>query len=259
MVSSLEETDIDCLTFSKNEPIHQKGIAIICPTSSLTTEKNNAYILSKNPRLDFAKALNHLQKEIGFLTWQTESFVHTSAQIEENVVIEKVCFIGANTLIKANTVIHRGTKIGMNCKIGSGSNIGGDGFGFERDDRSKLHRFIHLGGVVIGDNVEIGALNSIACGTLSNTIIEDGVKTDNLVHIAHNCLIGENTIITACAEISGGAIIGCDTWIDPNSSIIQKVNIGKNCFIGIGSVVTKDVAPNESVAGKPARRIKSEK
>ena len=108
----------------------------------------------------------------------------------------------------------------------------------------ELLRFIHLGGVKIGNEVEIGALNSIARGTLNDTIIENGVKTDNLVHIAHNCYIGCNSLITACVELSGGVIVGKNVWIGPNSSVLEKIKIGDNAFIGIGSVVTKDVDTN---------------
>ena len=255
MISPLNQTELGCLTYSNRKEIDAENISIICNASDITSQNGNAYILSENPRLDFIRALHYLHNEIGFLSWQEESFIHATAQIGENVVIEKGCYIGENSTIDANTVIHKGTQIGNNCNIGSGTNIGSDGFGFERDENNKLHRFIHLGNVFIGDNVEIGALNSIARGTLNNTIIKDGVKTDNLVHIAHNCVIGKNTIITACAEISGGVVVGNNTWIGPNSSILQKISIGENSFVGIGAVVTKDVASNESVAGNPARRI----
>ena len=110
-------------------------------------------------------------------------------------MIEKGCYVGENSTIDANTVIHKRNPNWNNCNIGSGTDIGSDGFGFERDMNNTLHRFIHLGNVIIGDNVEIGALNSIARGTLNNTIIKDGVKTDNLVHIAHNCVIGKNMLL----------------------------------------------------------------
>lgn len=255
MISPLDQAELGCLTYSNRKKIDAENISIICNASDITSENGNAYILSENPRLDFIRALQYLQSEIGFVTWQEETFIHATAQIGKNVVIEKGCYIGENSTIDANTVIHKGTQIGNNCNIGSGTNIGSDGFGFERDENNKLHRFIHLGNVIIGDNVEIGALNSIVRGTLNNTIIKDGVKTDNLVHIAHNCVIGKNTIITACAEISGGVVVGNNTWIGPNSSILQKISIGENSFVGIGAVVTKDVTSNESVAGNPARRI----
>ena len=110
--------------------------------------------------------------------------------------------------------------------------------------------------MIIGDNVEIGALNSSARGTLSDTVIQDHVKTDNLVHIAHNCSVGASCLIAACAELSGGVVLAEKVWVGPNSTFLQKVKVGTNSFVGLGSVVTKDIPNNVMVAGSPARRIR---
>ncbi len=255
-ICSLNDTENYCLTFSKNQHVDEKKITVICDETQIGNKNENGYILSNDPRYDFVRALSYLKMENGFAKWDTESIIHPTTSIGKNVVIESGCSIGSNTVIEANTVIHEGTRIGMNCLIRSGANIGGDGFGFVRDQTGRLLRFIHLGGVKIGNEVEIGALNSIARGTLNDTIIENGVKTDNLVHIAHNCHIGCNSLITACVELSGGVIVGKNVWIGPNSSVLEKIKIGDNAFIGIGSVVTKDVDTSMAVAGNPSRRIK---
>lgn len=131
--------------------------------------------------------------------------------------------------------------------------IGEDGFGFVRDDDGTPLRMPHLGTVVIGDRVEIGSLNTICRATLGQTVVENDVKTDDHVHIAHNCIIRSGALITACAELSGGVIVGRNAWIGPNSSVIQKVEIGENSFVGIGSNVTKPVQRDATVAGNPAR------
>ena len=119
-----------------------------------------------------------------------------------------------------------------------------------------LARFPHLGNVQIGNDVEIGALNSICRGALGNTIIGSGVKTDNLVHIAHNCVIGKNSILTACTELSGGVVIGENVWMGPNCSIKEKIEIGSNSLVGIGSVVRKNVGTNCIVAGSSAKLLR---
>jgi UDP-3-O-[3-hydroxymyristoyl] glucosamine N-acyltransferase len=106
--------------------------------------------------------------------------------------------------------------------------------------------------VVIHKNTSIGQ----NCIIRSNTVIGAGVKTDNLVHIAHNCNIGKNCILTACTELSGGVFLGENVWVGPNSSIKEKVLIGMNSLIGIGSVVRKNVDENSVVSGSPARFIK---
>ena len=110
--------------------------------------------------------------------------------------------------------------------------------------------------MVIENNVEIGALNSVCLGSLGNTTIGAGVKTDNLVHIGHNCTIGDNTILTASSELSGGVTLGANVWIGPNSSIMEKVSIASNSMVGIGSVVRKNVAKGIIVAGNPAKKIR---
>ena len=115
---------------------------------------------------------------------------------------------------------------------------------------------MHLGGVDIGENVEIGAVNSVVRGALGNTVIQDYVKTDNLVHIAHNCFIGKGSLLTACAEISGSVTLGKNVWLGPNCSLNNKISIGDKSFIGLGAVVTKNIPPNEVWAGNPARFIK---
>ena len=103
----------------------------------------------------------------------------------------------------------------------------------------------------------MGSNNTIARGTINNTIIEDHVKIDDNVHIAHNCCISKNTIITACVEISGSVKVGKNCWIGPNSSIIQKINIGNNCTIGIGAILTKDVKDNSKIMGLNSIDLKS--
>jgi UDP-3-O-[3-hydroxymyristoyl] glucosamine N-acyltransferase len=140
--------------------------------------------------------------------------------------------------------------------IKSGTIIGQKGFNFEYDETGTPIPFTHFGQVIIGDNVELGALNTLVQGTLSNTVISDYVKTDDHVHIAHNVEIGFGTLIAACAEISGSVKIGSRTWLAPNCSIMDHIAIGNNVIVGLGSVVTKSVPDNVVVAGSPARKIR---
>lgn len=244
------------LSFTKDlSNVKSKTVLVVPIDANLKSLDTLGYLLSNNPRLDFIRVLSYLEEFIGFATYDFPSEIHPTAKIGENVVIESGCKIAEGVVIEHNVVIHSGTRIGKNSRIRSCSSIGGDGFGFERIEGGMPLRFPHLGRVVIGENVEIGALNSIAKGTLSDTEIYDYVKTDNLVHIAHNCIIGKNTIITACAQFSGGVIVDENVWIGPNSSIMQKIKIGNNALVGLGAVVTKDVAAGTTVAGNPARAL----
>lgn len=213
-------------------------------------------LISLNPRFDFIRALEIINYHIGFQIDDTKPVIHSSVKIGKNVDIENGVSIGSNTVIESNVVIMSGTHIGKNCLIRSNSSIGGDGFGYERHSDGRPVKFIHLGGIIIGNNVEIGSNTCIAKGTLGNTIIEDNVKVDNLVHIAHNCIIRDGAFIIACSSISGGVEIGRNAWIAPNATIIQKIKVGDDAIVGLGSVVMKNVESSCIIATNPARVIR---
>ena len=159
-------------------------------------------------------------------------------QIGSNVSIGDNVLIGSNTVIHSNVTIESNVKIGANCVFFSGSRIGTDGFGYAPDDDGSWAKIPQTGGVIIEDNVHIGANTTIDCGAIDNTIIKTGVKIDNLVHIAHNCVIGENTIIAAMAGFAGsckigkGCMIGGGAGIGPNISIADRSVITARTVIG---------------------------
>ncbi len=171
-------------------------------------------------------------------------------------VIGDNVIIGDNTEIRHHVVIGDNTVIGNNCLVKSHTVIGEEGFGFERDENGVPIRIPHLGRVVIGNNVEIGALNTVMRGTLDDTIVADNVKTDDHVHIGHNVYIGRGCVITACAEISGSAKIGEMTSLGPNCSVMNGISIGSNCIVGLGTVVTKSLPNDVVAAGCPARVLR---
>lgn len=257
-ISSFDNAKKSDITFTKELNKNISGLAIVTKMPSDDVEiKDMGVLIADNPRLTFIKILDFLVRDIGFATWDEAPVIDSTASIGNNVVIENGCVIGANSIIEHNVVLHSGTRIGKHCRIRSCSSIGGDGFGFERLEDGSPLRFPHLGGVIIGDNVEIGSCTAIARGTLSDTIIEDNVKVDNLVHIAHNCWVKNGAFIIACAELSGGVVIGQNAWIAPNSCTHQKISIGDHSLVGLGAVVTKNVPENTVVAGNPAKRIRS--
>lgn len=212
-------------------------------------------LISDNPRLMFAKILNFLDEEIGFLMSQESPMVDPSARIGLHTVLGRGVRIGANSVVHNFVVIGDGVQVGENCIIKSGAIIGEDGFGFERDELGLPLRLLHLGSVRIGNNVEIGSLTTVCRGTLADTIILDHAKIDDHVHIAHNCKIGMGAMVVACAEVSGGVVLGDRSWVGPNASIIQKRTIGDDALIGIGANVVRDVAAGTTVAGNPAKPL----
>ena len=253
-IATLDNEIPNALVFCKHKPERIGQRVIIVPQGlQWKGECDGLLIFSPNPRLSFIRALDWLIDAIGIASYDFDAEIHPSARLGENVVVERGCRIAENVVIEHNVVIHSGTVIGKNSRIRACSCVGGDGFGFERDENGVPLRFPHLGGVTVGQNVEIGALNSIVRGTLADTLIEDFVKTDNLVHIAHNCHIKSGALITACAELSGGVTVGRNAWIGPNCSVIQKVSVGDAALVGIGSNVITDVEPSSVTAGNPSR------
>ena len=238
---------------------------VLCPEGSAGFAASCIEV--DNPRRAFAVALTKffaVPRETGIAA---TAVVAPDVKIGRNVSIGDHCRIGAGCEIGDDTEIrHRVTiaarvRIGARCVIKSGAVIGEEGFGFEKDDEGSNLRIPHVGGVTIGDDVEIGC-NTVVCGgTLEPTTIEDHVKIDDLVFIAHNCTIGRNTLIIACAEVSGSAQLGEGVWIGPNATILNKIKLGKRAFIGAHAVVVRDCDENTIYAGVPAKalRLRTEK
>lgn len=155
------------------------------------------------------------------------------------------------TAVVNGCVTFRGTVT-----VGALSVLGEQGFGLEPDSTGRYLRIPHVGGVQIGDDVEIGALVAIARGTVDDTVIDDGVRIDDKVFIAHNAHIGKNTLVIAQAEISGSVHIGDGCTIGPGAVIREHVTIGDGTLIGLGAVVVKDVPAHVVVAGNPARILR---
>lgn len=227
-------------------------------------KNNNAVLITENPRLQYAiflqtilnrtasqkvrQVFNHIEVGADFYCGQ-------ATHIAPNVYIGNNVHVGHRCTIMSGAVINDGVYIGDDVIIREYAVVGGYGFGFERDACGNPIRLPHIGGVVIGDFVEVGALSTIASGTIEPTVIEAYVKIDDHVHIAHNCKIGRACIITACTEISGSVEIGEKTWLGPNCSVINGIKIGSGCLIGIGAVVKKSTQNNQVVSGNPAKRM----
>lgn len=160
------------------------------------------------------------------------------------------------TGIHPSAVINDCVELGKNIRIGPNSTIGFDGFGFEPDKDGAYHRFPHVGKVIIGDNVEIGANTCIDRGALGDTIIGEGTKIDNLVHVAHNVRIGKNCMIIALTCLGGGVVIEDGAYVGIGAGIRNQIIIGEKAFIGMGAVVVKDVAPGVTVIGNPAKPMR---
>jgi UDP-3-O-[3-hydroxymyristoyl] glucosamine N-acyltransferase len=170
--------------------------------------------------------------------------------IMANVTIADDCTIGDHTVIKPGVTLMEGSVIGHHGIIHPGSVIGSDGFGFAQN--SGIHeKLVHTGHVSIGNHVEIGACNTIDRGTLGVTRLGNGVKTDNLVHIAHNVKIGDNTLVVAQVGIAGSTRVGKNVIIAGKAGISGHLTIGDSVIVGPYAGVSKDVPANQIVSGIP--------
>lgn len=170
--------------------------------------------------------------------------------------------IGVNTVIGDDVVIQSNVSIGSNCRIGNGvtikagTTIGHSGFGHFYNEQNQLIEFPHIGGVIIEDDVELGCNNNVSCGSIHPTILKNRVKTGDLVHVAHNAIIGPDSLLAPCCSVSGRAVIGSRCFIGANSSVRDGVYIGDDVIIGMKSAVIKDCMESGTYAGVPAKRIK---
>ncbi|MEC7310091.1 UDP-3-O-(3-hydroxymyristoyl)glucosamine N-acyltransferase [Vibrio crassostreae] len=212
-------------------------------------------VIVKNPQEEIIKIISYITSSVGFKKRYKDSVIPGSVTIGKNVVIEDDVEIGEGTVIEHNVVIHSGTRIGKNCLIRTHSSIGGGGFNYVTTE-TGLTKLPDLGGVDIGDDVEIGSNTCIVKGLINDTVIKQGVKIDNLVHIAHDCFIDEGAFIIASAEVSGYVSIGKRSRIAPGSVVKQRVKIGDDVVVGMGAVVFKNIADGLVVVGNPAKPLR---
>ena len=283
-LASLRNASLKELTFFTSK----KDIQLLQNTKAkgcLIDKKNSKFlntdckfIIVENPYLAFAHLSNlfyntnisngliskkvNIHNEVSFSNnIQIDSFciIKQKTKIEKNVIIYGNSVIGPNVEIGKNTIIYSNntisnTIIGNNTLIQSGCVIGDRGFGFTPNEKIEL---FHVGNVIIGNNVQIGSNTTIDRALLDSTIIEDKVRIDNLVHVAHGVKIGEGTIIAAQVGIAGSSTLGNNCLIGGQVGISGHLKIGNNVTIAAKSGVTKHINDQSVIAGFPAIDIKS--
>ncbi len=190
------------------------------------------------------------------VTLMSNAEIGDHAKIYGNVYIGENVKIGSNTVIQSGAIIQDDCEIGADCKIYSGVIIGGDGFGFAPNSENNYSKVIHIGNVVIEDHVEIGANTTIDRGTLGSTRIKKGAKLDNLIQIAHNVEVGENTVMAAQTGVAGSTKIGKNCMIGGQVGIVGHLSIADGVKIaaqsGIGTTIKEE---NSIWQGSPAFQI----
>jgi UDP-3-O-[3-hydroxymyristoyl] glucosamine N-acyltransferase len=187
------------------------------------------------------------------------SYIGDNVIIGDNVKIFSQVSLGNNVVINRDTVLYSGVKIYDDCVIGknviihAGSVIGSDGFGFVPQKDNTFKKIPQIGNVIIEDDVEVGANTTIDRATLGSTLVKSGAKLDNLIQIAHNAEVGNNTVIAAQAGISGSTRIGNNVMIGGQVGMVDHIQIADGVKIGAQSGVTKSIKiPGSMVVGSPA-------
>lgn len=282
-LSKIENGDNNSLSFlgnpKYNEYLYKSTASIVIVNKSLELKEpvKPTLIRVEDANLAFSTLLEHFNnQQVSKQGIDNESSISSNVKIGKNIYFGKYSIAENNVLIGNNVKIHshvhisenveigdncvvypgvklyRNTVIGKNCIIHSGTVIGSDGFGFNKDDKGNNLKVMHNGNVVIEDNVEIGSNCSIDRATLGSTILKSGVKIDNLVQIAHNVVIGNNTCIAAQVGIAGSTIIGDDCLIGGQVGISGHLKIGNRVQMQAKSGVLKNIEDDSVIMGYPA-------
>ena len=190
---------------------------------------------------------------VGAFSYISENVsIGNNSKIFPYTYVGENCKIGNNTIIYPGVKIYKSTEVGDNCVIHANSVIGSDGFGFAPTENKEFITIPQVGNVIIKNNVSVGSNTVIDRATLNSTLIEDGVKLDNLIQIAHNVTIGKNTVIAAQSGISGSTSIGENNMLGGQVGIAGHLKMGDNIKYAAKTGVSKSVKGNETLIGYPA-------
>lgn len=225
----------------------------------------NCFVFSDNPQLAYARFVNGFAEEKHkenikrkYKLTDGGYYLGENVKIGSNPYIEPGCVIGHDVVIGKDSKIYSGSVI-KNAVIGDdffcneNAVIGSSSFTMYEDEDGNKCRIAALGKVIIGNHVEIGACNNVAVGGCGDTVIEDYVKLDGLIHIGHEAHLQKNAQLTAGIIVAGFADIGENAYIGINSSVRNRISIGSNSIIGMGSNVTRNVEAGKTVVGNPAK------
>jgi UDP-3-O-[3-hydroxymyristoyl] glucosamine N-acyltransferase len=254
-LAPLESAQPAQLSFLSNPKYRQQldasraGCVIVAPSLREQALARGACIVADDPYLYFARATQlwrraHARPQGPAIhpsaAIAADAQVGEGARIGPHCVLESGARIGPGTVLTARVFIGEDCAVGARCILHAGVVIGADGFGFA-PNQGRWEKIEQLGAVRIGDDVEIGANTCIDRGALADTVIEDGVKLDNLIQVGHNCRIGAHTAIAGCVGIAGSANIGAHCTIGGAAMILGHLTIADRVNISSGSFVSRSI------------------
>ncbi|MBN3038297.1 MAG: UDP-3-O-(3-hydroxymyristoyl)glucosamine N-acyltransferase [Candidatus Omnitrophica bacterium] len=277
-IKEAKEGDIAFIANSKYFSLMEKTRASAIITSKDVHDAPKPIVRTENPSLAFAKVVsmfspNQVSRPKGI---HPTAVVGENVKLGKNVALQAYCVIEDNASIGDETILYAGVYVGQHARIGkkcivyphvsirerviignrviihNGTVVGSDGFGFA-NVKGAHHKIPQIGTVVVEDDVEIGANVTIDRARFDKTLIGRGTKIDNLVQIAHNVLIGENSIIVAQAGISGSTVIEKNVTLAGQAGLVGHITIGEGAVVAAQAGVTKSIPPRTCVSGYPAK------
>ncbi len=254
-LAPLQSATPDALAFLSH-PKYQKELAassaacvIVSTAMKAPAEARGACIVTADPYLYFARLTQlwkaqHARPAAARIhpsaVIDTEAIVDPTARIGALCVVERGARIGADTVLKSRVTVSEDCAIGARCLLHPGVVIGADGFGLAPHEGAWV-KIEQLGAVRIGDDVEIGANTCIDRGALEDTVIEDGVKLDNLIQIGHNVLVGKHTAMAGCVGVAGSAVIGAHCTVGGGAIVLGHLTLADGVHISAATVVTRSI------------------
>lgn len=229
--------------------------------------EKNEFVFTDTPQKDYALFVKRLSEERdeynksrSYTLTEGGYYIGENVQIGMNSIIEPGAFIDHDVVIGNNAIIKSGAKIrnliaGDNFVACENCTVGTNGFTMADDDNGNKMRIPTLGKVYVGNNVEINSLANVSCGSAGNTVFEDNVKIDSLVHIGHDVHLGKNVEIPAGAIVGGFCEIKEGAFVGINATLRNRIVIGEKAFVGMGAVVTKSIPEGITVVGNPAKPL----
>jgi UDP-3-O-[3-hydroxymyristoyl] glucosamine N-acyltransferase len=269
-LSTIQNSNKTSLTFLSNKKYSKyiktsEAKAFIVHQDFVEEDDRKNYLVSEDPYLSYAmasKLFSPFYNDLNNNGIHSTAIVSSDAKIGNNVFIGANvyigpnCVIGDNSSIQPNVSLVCNVKLGSNCNIFPGTVLGCDGFGYAPTKNGYV-KIEQLGNLIIGDNVEIGAGCTIDRGALDDTIIHDGVKLDNQIHIAHNVDLGKNSAIAACCAIAGSTVIGENFRMGGLSGVLGHLTITDNVSVGAHTLITKNISEGGEYIGiMPAQNPK---
>lgn len=238
----------------------RSAVIVAASAADLVPTAEQTLILVEDPRAWFIRAVEALLPAVGRppepkVGIHPRAGVHPDAQISAGAAIGDDVRIGAGTRVGPGAVIYAGSTVGANCSIGPGTVIGWVGLAYHEDSQGHRLFFPHLGGVRIGDWVDIGANCCVCQGILSDTTIGDQVKIGSLVYVGHGVVIEDKVWISASTAIAGHARIGASGLIGIGTIVVDNVATGPGVVVGAGSVLTRSAGAGDKLVGIPARQV----